>query len=193
MGPIDEPGTLAQLAFLVEDHYHFTELLRACEPTLRREMYEAMRPHLRFQAMPLDLYDIAAKEHAAAAQLPVMDTNGNLQPYTIPAVEVPEVELYASCRKCGKEGLFYGDRKADAIQNMRHAGWAWNELDICGLSSLCPDCLEEVPYAVHETPGEVTALGTIPIDPGAEGKDESGTAREPETRTCQEGLPGHEA
>jgi hypothetical protein len=147
------------LAALVEDHQHFTELLRACEPTLRRDMYESMSPHLRFKARPLESYVIAAKEHAAAAELPTIDGTGNLQPYTMPTIstglgtmpqleveveleeeEGPEVELFVQCSKCDREGMFWGERLVDAIEKLRHAGWAYDSVN---QSAICWNCLEE--------------------------------------------------
>jgi hypothetical protein len=141
---LDEPGVAEALAFLVEDHTHFMELLRACEPGLRRDMYEAMSPHLRFPARPLDHYVFEAQAFAAAAELPVMDEQGFLHPYNTPTVvtvEVPVTELWAACSKCSKEGIFLGATKADAIYTMRSAGWAFDE---SALQHICPDCLEGV-------------------------------------------------
>lgn len=142
---LEEPGVLAALASLVEDHLHFMELLRACEPALRREMYEAMRPHLKFPVRPLDHYESAAQAHAAAAELPVMDEHGFLHPYTTPSVvtiEVPATELWAQCSKCGKEAIFLGTSKADAIFTMRSSGWAYDESAL--QFHICPDCLEGI-------------------------------------------------
>jgi hypothetical protein len=139
---LDEPGVIEALAFQVEDHTHFMELLRACEPTLRRDMYEAMRPHLRFTAKPLEDYIVAAKAHADAAELPVMDEQGFLHPHRSPSivtVEVPVVELWAKCHRCGREGIFLGAHKGDAIFTMRTSGWAYDE---SGQSHLCVDCLD---------------------------------------------------
>lgn len=138
---LDQPDVLPRLGYLVENHRHFTELLKACDPTLRREMYEAISPHLRFTPKSLEEYIGAAKEFAQAAQLPVMDEAGNLHPYSIPQIEVPEVELVVVCMKCGKEGLFYGERLVDAIHVMRsNFGWAY---DGTGHEKhLCPECLD---------------------------------------------------
>jgi hypothetical protein len=105
-------------------------------------MYEAMTPHLRFKAKPLEEYVIAAKEHAAAAELPVLDSAGNLRPYTMPDVvtEVREFELWVQCHRCQKEALFFGERKADAIHAMRTSGgWAFDEME---QQHLCPECLD---------------------------------------------------
>ncbi len=146
---LEAPGVIEALAFLVEDHTHFMELLRACDPHLRRDMYESMKPHLRFPANPLDYYVGRAKEHAAAAELPVMDAQGILHPYMIPSVstvEVPPAQLWAKCGTCGKEAIFLGATKADAVFTLRSAGWGWDEFD--DSNAICPQCLDGMPDAV---------------------------------------------
>jgi hypothetical protein len=158
LGSLEDPGIVEALARQVEDHLHFEELLRACGPQLQREMYESMRPYLRFPAAPLEEYVIAAKQHAEARQLPTIGMDGMLYPYSMPDVtteDSPLVELWTICSRCKAETTFQGDRYADAIQQMRHAGWAWNELD---QSSICPECLDK---ASKDTPG-----GGSPGEPG---------------------------
>jgi hypothetical protein len=145
MPTLDRPGVVAALACQVQDHAHFMELLRACEPMLRREMYEAMRPHLRFPALPLEDYILGAKAHAEAAELPVMDEEGFLHPYSPGVVEtekVPPVALWAKCFKCAKESIFLGVHEGDAIHTMRNAGWAYDES--AQQAHLCPECLDAV-------------------------------------------------
>lgn len=144
---LEAPGVVEALAFLVEDHTHFMELLRACDPELRRDMYESMRPHLRFPAKPLDHYLAMSQAHAAAAELPVMDAQGFLHPYNVPyvstvvnRVEVPKVQLWAKCGTCGKESIFLGSTKADAVFTLRSAGWGWDEFD--DSNTICVDCLD---------------------------------------------------
>ena len=140
---LDEPGVIVALARLVEDHTHFEELLRACDPTLRREMYEAMKPHLRFVAGPLEDYIIRAKMNAQSQEFPVMDEQGFLHPFRTPSivtVEVPAVELWAKCGTCGKEGIFLGSTKADAVFTLRASGWGWDEFD--DSNTICVDCLD---------------------------------------------------
>jgi hypothetical protein len=143
LGSIDEPGTLAQMAYLVDGHQHFMTLLRACEPRFRRDMYESMRPHLRFTPKALEDYVVTAKEDAAARELPVLDTAGNLRPYTMPSVSLTdpvEIELWVQCYRCQREAWFYGYREADAIHAMRtFGGWAFDEI---GLNHMCPECLD---------------------------------------------------
>ena len=147
LGSLDSPGSVQALARAVQDHGHFGELLRACDPRLRREMYDAMSPHLRFPARTLESYIIDAKQHAESMQFPTMTEDGNLKPYTMPTVGTwtaapldPQYELYAQCSHCDKAVMFFGERKADAITALRHSGWTWNELS--DQPYLCPDCLD---------------------------------------------------
>lgn len=79
---MDEPGALVQqLAFCVPDHEGFRKALTKCEPQDRRDMYEAMSPHLRFTAKPLDVYMAEASLDAEARQLPVIAADGSLQAF----------------------------------------------------------------------------------------------------------------
>ena len=147
IGSLDEPGSIGALARMVQDHEHFAELLRACEPQLRKDMYNAMSPNLNFPAYPLETYIIQAKQHAESMQYPTMDAAGNLHAYNPPAagakpaIAIPEAELWLQCVKCKKESFFYAKRKADAIAAAREAGWAWDEFDVL---HMCPNCLDEV-------------------------------------------------
>lgn len=56
LGRLDDPGLIAQLGYLVQDHSHLGEMVRAVEPEKRSEMFEAIRPHLRFEPWPMDRY-----------------------------------------------------------------------------------------------------------------------------------------
>lgn len=142
---LDQPDVIPHMARLVQDHTHFCELLRACDPPLRREMYEAMRPYLKFPAKPLEEYIIAAKEHAEAAQLPTIEKDGTLKGFSVAEIDVPEFELWVQCSRCEREGFFYGARRVDAIHEMRNAGWAWDE---GGMNHICANCLDEIANAV---------------------------------------------
>jgi hypothetical protein len=153
LGSLDEPGAVQALAWAVQDHEHFGELLRACEPGLRREMYDAMSPNLRFRARSLDQYVVAAKEHAESMQFPTLEANGNLKPYMMPTVgdwpaeppPDPDFEVLAQCPKCKTEEFFHGERKADAIQALRSAGWSWDEMT--EQAYRCPVCLDHAAAA----------------------------------------------
>jgi hypothetical protein len=136
---LDQPGVVAHLATMVQDHGHLMELLRACDPVLRRQMYEAMSPYLRFTAWPLESYIMEAKERAA--QLPTVDAAGELHPPTIPVIEIPEVELVLDCSRCQKQTIFLADDEHTAKREARLAGWQ------LGLTiedeHVCPNCAEE--------------------------------------------------
>jgi hypothetical protein len=147
IGSLDEPGSIGALARMVQDHDHFCEILRACDPPLRRDMYDAMSPNLNFPPHSLEWYIMHAKQHAESMQYPTMEEDGTLKAYNPPAagvkppVEVPLEELWLQCAKCKKESFFLADRKADAIEEARKAGWAWDEY---GIFHICPNCLDEI-------------------------------------------------
>lgn len=83
LGQLNEPGTVAALGFLVVDHAHFREMLNGCAPAERVNMYEALRPHLRFPAKPLDVYVAELADLAERKQLPTIAADGSLQPFKI--------------------------------------------------------------------------------------------------------------
>jgi hypothetical protein len=148
IGSIEEPGSIGALARMVQDHDHFSELLRACEPQLRKDMYDAMSPNLNFPAHSLDWYIIHAKQHAESQQYPTMEADGTLKAYNPPAagvkpaiaaIEIPQEELWLKCVKCGKESFFYAGRKVDTIDEARKAGWAFDEFRVF---HMCPNCLD---------------------------------------------------
>jgi len=84
LSTLDDPqGLCAQLGFLVEDHAHFRSLINKCEPEYRRDMYEALRPHLSFEARPLDVYIAELGQQAEAQQLPTVDLDGKFHAYRV--------------------------------------------------------------------------------------------------------------
>jgi hypothetical protein len=148
LGSLDEPDAVPALARMVQDHDHFGEILRACDPQLRKEMYDAMSPNLRFKARSLDWYMIGAKEHAESMQYPTLDAEGNLHPFMPPSIGTalavlapPEEELIVECSKCKAINFFYGARRVDAIVQAREAGWAYDEAE---KKHLCAECLEKL-------------------------------------------------
>lgn len=147
LGGINEADTVRQMACLVMDHDHFRELLGVCDPHLRREMYEAMRPHLAFRPWTLDAYMAEAGRLAEAKHLPVLQPDGALKQYYPPEVRIAqqaveaalaEVELIVTCVKCTRQASFFGERKADCVMAAREAGWIY---DVLGdAREICPDC-----------------------------------------------------
>jgi hypothetical protein len=49
-GGLDDPDLIHQLAYFVQDHTHFKEIILACKPPERIKCYDAMKPYLRFEA-----------------------------------------------------------------------------------------------------------------------------------------------
>lgn len=140
---------LSVLARRIEDHSHFRELLSACEPQLRHEMYEALRPHLLFRAHPLDFYERCARERAENMKLPVLLEDGKLRGYEPIEVRIAQDAvdeqlaqgvLTLVCRKCTKEAKFPAENVATAIKNARDEGWTYDELSGEGRET-CPACL----------------------------------------------------
>ena len=149
LATLEDPGAMAaHLGFLIEGHDQFRRALIKCEPGERRNMYEALRPHLGFEPRPLDVYLAEAGAKAEAQQLPTIDAEGKLHPYLaqdLRTIErlvdeaLSEFELSVTCRKCTKAATFHGHSKRDAVWKLRHAGWTWDELRGDGLE-ICPDC-----------------------------------------------------
>lgn len=145
--PVDFGKGLASLARFIRDHKHFESLLSEADPEWRKEMYEALAPNLRFQAKPLDVYIAGAKQMAEREQLPVLDVNGNLQPFK-PAQDVQtaqkaiaaalaEKTLTLKCAKCTTEEQFHqiGEETAvDVRKKALKAGW------ILVPEEICPHC-----------------------------------------------------
>ena len=53
---LKDPALIHQLAYFVQNHKHFAEVLRAVPALQRNEAYEAMKPYLRFEAGPFYTY-----------------------------------------------------------------------------------------------------------------------------------------
>lgn len=153
LAQLDEPAALVQqMATLVRDHDHFRGMLEKCEPELRYQMYEALAPRLRFPAKMLGDYMIESAQIAEQRQWPTVAADGTLLPFKPVNVETNEYiaeqaikaekakeRLWIVCRKCTKEALFLGARKADCIHEARVAGWTYDEVNGTG-REICPDC-----------------------------------------------------
>lgn len=167
LATLDNPGGMVQqLGYLIQGHEHCRQLLVKCEPAERHNMYESLRPHLRFEAKPLDVYIAEAGQKAEAEQLPTITPDGKFQAFrtadirtsdgqtgTTEYAEVPADDTTAQaavnqtfakkwldliCRGCTAEATFTGDTKTDCWFNARIAGWKYHN-DGEGYE-LCPDC-----------------------------------------------------
>lgn len=150
LSTLENPGALVQqLGYYVRDHDHFRQLLTQCEPAARSAMYDALSPHLRFEAKPLETYVIAAKEMAEREQLPQWDAQTQaFAPYKPPEIRTVEAAVAEAlakyrldlvCRKCTRSESFYSTTKYDAVRAAREAGWVcMNEGPVSW--EICPRC-----------------------------------------------------
>ena len=148
LGKLDDPGLARQLGFLfgrvVRDHAEFRMLLTRCEPEQRRNMYETVKPYLRFEPKPLDAYLAESADIAERKQLPTLGPNGELLPFKIPELQTAppktgdlavaqrvidesfhKFQLSLLCKQCTREETFGGLRKEDCVTKAREAGWQY--------------------------------------------------------------------
>lgn len=153
----DPQAMVPQLAFHIVDHEHFKRLINTTEPEYRREMYEALKPHLGFEPKPLDVYIAELGQQAETEQLPTVDRDGNFHAFRVSTVksasseleeviveileeELSKFHLTLTCRSCTREETFHGGTRGDAIWKARRAGWTYG-LDNTGRGrEICPEC-----------------------------------------------------
>jgi hypothetical protein len=109
LGGLNDPGLVPQLGFLMgracRDHDQFREVINKCAQAERGQLYEAMRPYLKFPPKPLDVYIAELGMIAEAKQLPVAGENGALLPFKVPEIKMdypsplPEVRPFADAAK----------------------------------------------------------------------------------------------
>lgn len=164
----DFAAAIGQLAReYVRDDRHFTELLSDTEPEMRRDVYEAMRPHLKFQAKPLDWYETQAKERAEREKLPILGPDGKLLEFrptqdvssalkhaqALLDEAVAEKTLILRCRKCTVVEKFHGlehETKVDVILKARKKGWIYDGRGETP-AEICPSCETSLrgPHEAH--------------------------------------------
>lgn len=157
LGGLDDKNLTHQLAFLVRDHEHFRKILTACEPDKRKAAYDQMRPHLNFQAKPLDVYMAESAEVAERRQLPTYYAADDIRPYKPAEVGEKKLEakiedalsraviemqaetkrgrLTVTCRKCIAEASAFVNDRQEGYMALAALGWKFE-----GDKALCPDC-----------------------------------------------------
>ena len=148
LATLDNPGGLCQqLGYLVEDEEHFKQILNRVSPELCRDCYDALTPHLRFKARPLDVYLSELGAEAEAQQLPTVDEDGKFHAYNTADIRtvqrvveesISSWHLTLTCKRCLKEETFHGGRRADVIFKAREAGWTYESAN--GGRETCPSC-----------------------------------------------------
>lgn len=153
LGRLDAPGTMSQMGYLVRDHEHLRELLTACVPEERGNMYETLRPNLRFKAHPLDVYLSQAAQEADAKKLPAWDGEKFIpyRDYERKATQAITKDMILAakggtlkvvCAKCTVEASFVGLTVVSAAIEARKAGWVY---DREAEQETCPKCASTRP------------------------------------------------
>jgi len=140
------------LAKTIRDHKHLETFLTSIESVAdRQEVYDSIRPHLRFQAKPLDVYVASAGQMAEREQLPILGEDGKLHAFK-PAQDVKTVEnmlaaaiaakkLTLTCIRCDRQEEFYQvglETEVDVRKKALTAGW------VLFPEQKCPKCFERV-------------------------------------------------
>ena len=155
--PRDMGAALRSLAGdYIRDHDHLATLLTEAAPEDRLETYEALRPHLKFAAHPLDWYVARAKEMAERQKLPVLLPDGKLAEFR-PAQDISTTQkqvegilqqalaaktLILRCSKCTQVEKFFGtdgETKVDVIIRARRKGWIYDGRGKTPVE-ICPEC-----------------------------------------------------
>jgi hypothetical protein len=167
LGKLDDPGLVRQLGFLVsrsvKTHDEFRTLINRCDPAERPNMYEALKPYIRFELKPLDVYIAENFAIAEAKQLPTIGPDGQLVEFKVPeirskaeptALQIAQrvindsfarFRLSVFCPRCTREAVFTGLRREDALEAARAAGWRMAVEITLGERKpfeICPQCVD---------------------------------------------------
>jgi hypothetical protein len=142
----DDPRIGQALAFLVKDDAHFQRLLIRQQPEMRHDMYEAMRPYLRFPARPLEDYIRDTAEHIAE-----LESHNN--PVAVAQKAVDDAiafdksgkkTLILTCYKCTAQAGFVGETQVSAIIEARKVGWMYDKEKDAEICPACPAVRERI-------------------------------------------------
>lgn len=155
--PGDIPSAVAAMANMIRNHEHLASILSGEPPELRRDTYEAVRPHLRFEAKPLHEYDTDARQKAEREQLPYLAADGSLIPF-VPASDAESINRHAEesmmkalakstltlvCAKCLLEEKFYAlesETPTAVVRRARITGWRY-DFKADPVVEICPGCV----------------------------------------------------
>jgi hypothetical protein len=162
-GGLDDPNLIPQIAFFIKNHEQFMKQLFSVKPAERRHAYNALRPHLRFPAKPLDVYEAEMKDLADRQQLPIFDGSAYGKPYKTTEVRLKEVAeeaiaqnlhekeggLTVACNKCKGTKIFRAPTRKAAERAAHAEGWrsdgekCWCPEHVparCTMTLECQDC-----------------------------------------------------
>lgn len=155
-GGIDDRNLVHQMAFMVRDHKHFRNILMAVEQDKRKLAYEAMSPHLQFNAKSLADYELEARQEADTMRLPTYHAADDIRPYKPAEVgeklqakiedalgraviemqaETKRGRLTVTCRKCIAEASAFVNDRQEGYLALTALGWKFE-----GDKAVCPEC-----------------------------------------------------
>lgn len=149
---LNDSGLIQQLADLVSNwqgdkHEFLQDLINECDAANRYEMYNAIAPKLRFQALPLSTYESRIAERAGELVSQRRMRVEGRRPYPVEVSgqqfeQVPESLATAAiatlrCHRCGTSARFVSNTPVAAMIAGRKAGWV---RDMVMKKEVCPEC-----------------------------------------------------
>lgn len=160
LAPLDDPELIEQMAQLVsqwpgDKHDFLRDLLNECDADKRYEMYEALRPKLKFKALSFSQYEaqIAIKAGNMVSQGRMRVEGSAPKPIEIgghkfaivPRNQASGAVATVRCHCCPKTDQFMADTPAGAMIAARKAGWV---RDKALNKETCPECSEALAATV---------------------------------------------
>ena len=140
-GGFDDTNLIAQMAFCIEGHDHFRNVLTPINPLQRSIAYHALAPHLTFAPKPLDVYEAEMRQIAEQQQLPTWNDKTKMpEAYRVPEISLDGLATEAIaqrkhedgggvltmiCANCTVAGNFSAKRRKDAYAEAHNLGWRW--------------------------------------------------------------------
>jgi hypothetical protein len=165
LAKLNSPELIAQLASMInqwpgDKHEFLMGLINECDDKDRSEMYNAIRPHLKFKPLSLETYVSRIAERAGAmvsqrrmrveGSAPKPIQVGDASYVKVPPALATGVVITLRCYKCPKVEKFVSDTQAGGMIAGRKAGWTREP----GVNKeVCADCKSK------EVAHEVAVLG----------------------------------
>jgi hypothetical protein len=149
---LTDPELIPQMAELIKDHEFYLGMLNEVSGQQRQEMYEALRPHLKFRPWPLETYVAKMKERAAAIESREQPIAvGDKQYQEVPHTHADGVVVDVKCALCPRTNSYFGKTPLTAVILARQDGWVRDKLlnkEVCpkcpsefrGKRKTCPNC-----------------------------------------------------
>lgn len=157
-GNLKDPGLVPAIAYYIKSHEQFRSQLFSVMPDKRKIAYDSLRPHLRFEAKPLDVYEAEMKLEAEKQQwgrynqhthmvdpFKVGEVGERLEKVAEKAIEAAEEEqrwLHLICVKCTAMDSYGATTRNDADLMATEKGWRQSDG-----KSYCKKCARK--YLIH--------------------------------------------